>query len=929
MIIFNNKGRATNFIARGEDNRVFDIHSTMRIEDLYDWLIHNEGLPEGVEIAQYNTVDAPSVFEMPVEEDNSVEAQLNRTVYVWNDTTQTDNLGHIGFVDLMESLKTARRTFAEAADYYTLEAQFNGLNTPAPDGMRVTFGHFTEVDVVREELIAHLADSLGVYPTLHNDTEVSLAEKQQLGRDANRLRWTFKGQRFAEVPSIEKIKAFESWSKYEQGLVADGLVFPGDLLRNAYIVKTNNPDTILTPDRVTGNQSISQAGAQLLADCERLFIEKFRRAPRVLEDYVKAQVMVGITSAQTIVDGFNLKALGSVAKLGSEVLYALVPHCPFNEFKPEQIAYLATHIKLIDARYLVENGFGEWFSKHRNESMADLTELLQTYTVHDIGRWDLDKSARQMIEFIKTRRGREDCQSYEAYYHYSFADNEVAIRGKNLVVTEGNLKMYFLAKDDYRNFTVGYDTYCCQHWHGAGGSCVYKYTTDPFAACVVIERAGKVLGQSFVFTDEVNDTFVFDNIEFANDRVVADYADIIATFVDALPYKNVHMGTGYVVGQYRTWGQSLGTGAYPMAIMPTTLDKNTHIYTDYHSSARVFKNDGEMFIKKGHGRVEWKELEPTRWDALRDSAAKVLLNDCTMTVQERLSFSNRDISEIGDERMIQLIIKYPTLASSMEAVPEAWQEQMADRVRWPKQLQFIPNPIQVVRTKVLAELPEQALVWSEYCTRADWITVLCKEPSLTEKCPFPLDTEMVTAIYEAKGEKALPYIPIGMLEPAELTRLIERNPRSVLSVDNPSEDLLVTAVVRNPLLLSALGTIINSDGHPALSDRVGRAAVESLPASVIFWEEAPHDVCVEAIHHQPTLIRNLAHRFPDLRAEAIRTNPDTIWAVPEATDEERELADQVRNERAGLVPPGEETPLPFEMELTPDDMLAGVAGMAE
>lgn len=895
MIIFNNRGRVTNFIKKGTDTRVFTIHSSIPIEELYVYLLHNEGFPDNVEIAQYNTSSDPARFaEIGTPEGNVLTAG---TVRKWRNTMEDSDE-----VSQKEAMKVARRRAAAENDAYRLEALFNGFSVISPDpeeNNRMAFGSFREVDVDRAELINHLADSLGVYPSLFSDPDTPLAEKQQLGKDANLLRWTFtEDPSYAVVPPIEYVRAFGTWDKYERSLISDSLFFPGDMLRNAMAVKTAHPSFILTSDNVNGTAYHATIGEALLEQTRRLFEERYRRAPRVLNEYVEAQVMCGITDAERIVNEFSLDSLRAVAQYGSPVLYAFVPHVKFNECKQDQIYFFATHIRASETRELVHYHFGEWFARHRGDSLADLTELLITYRPSQIGEWDIGMTARQIIEDLKTRKGRRDCALYEERYHYHFADNEVAIRGKGIVVKDGAFTMHFLSKDDYRNFTVGYDTVCCQHWGGAGGSCVYKYTTDPFAACVVIERAGKVVAQSFVFTDEINDTFVFDNIEFANDRVVADYANIIATFVKELPYQNVHMGTGYTEGQYRTWGQPLSSGRYNIAQMPTTLDGHTHIYTDYHSSARVFKADGMMLIRNGNGIVTHNEEEPTRWDALRDSGARVLLNDYHMTVAERLAFSGRGIDDIEEAHRLQLLLEHPILVDSMESVPDDWQRQLiARRVAAPI-LQHIKNPIQEVRDIVLQKFPEKALEWT-CCTRQDWITVLCKEPALTEQCPYEIDVEIASAVYNACGEKALTYIPMSLLNDELLTTIIQGSPRTVLSLSEPSEDLLVMAVSHEPLLLSAL---------PLVSDRVGHAAVEAMPASIIYWLDAPFSECEAAVMAQPNLIRNLAHRFPSLRETALRTDPDSIWAIPGATDEERALAEQIRAEQSGIVAPAPEVP---------------------
>ena len=266
----------------------------------------------------------------------------------------------------------------------------------------------------------------------------------------------------------------------------------------------------------------------------------------------------------------------------------------------------------------------------------------------------------------------DEARSFEQAYHYHFSDNCIAIRGKEICVTSGPLKMYMLSADDYRNFAVGDWTSCCQHWGGAGESCCWKYTSDPFAACVVIEKNGKVVGQAFVFTDEIKDTFVFDNMEFANDSDVANFKNIISTYVEALPYSNVHLGAGYTVAELLSMGKSISQAKATMAGMPTTtgnlkeqqpsvyhshngyaaqmIDSHPEnyparcdVYSDYHPNARVFKKDGAMYLTKGTGVITYGEVEPTPWDALRDSPAKFVLNDYDIPAAERQAMASMSL----------------------------------------------------------------------------------------------------------------------------------------------------------------------------------------------------------------------------------------------------------------------------------------------
>ena len=247
MIIFNNKGRMSNFIKNGTDTRVFDIHSSITIEALYDYLLHNEGFPDNVEIAQYNTSEDRAVFaDIAVSDDNILTAGTIRRWYNYEETNDV--------LSQLEAMKTARRRAIANSDSFRLEALYNGFAVVSPEPgeeNRMAFGRFQEVDVDRDELIAHLADSLGVYPTLFADPETSLEEKQQLGKDANRLRWIFSDEDYAVVPPIEQVRLFGTLDKYEKSLIGDSLDFPGDMLRNAFLIKSEHPSYILTPVNIS------------------------------------------------------------------------------------------------------------------------------------------------------------------------------------------------------------------------------------------------------------------------------------------------------------------------------------------------------------------------------------------------------------------------------------------------------------------------------------------------------------------------------------------------------------------------------------------------------------------------------------------------------------------------------------------------------
>ena len=144
-----------------------------------------------------------------------------------------------------------------------------------------------------------------------------------------------------------------------------------------------------------------------------------------------------------------------------------------------------------------------------------------------IERLSSKEGQKILADAIEMYRARQDIENYESDYEYDFRDNTIEIKGSDIKVEGHNLTARILDADDPRNFTVGYDTNCCQHYDSAGEDCTYYATSHPDSAIWVIEEKGKIVAQAFVWTNEEKDTFVFDNIEFANDRDSRKYLDIL------------------------------------------------------------------------------------------------------------------------------------------------------------------------------------------------------------------------------------------------------------------------------------------------------------------------------------------------------------------------------------------------------------------
>ena len=914
MIIFNTKAKDSNFMLRGADRRLFDIHSTVELETLYEHLL--AGTEEGeMEVEQFNTAETPSVFIGTFNDTGTNTIWRSQSLY----GRQTEAVTYDNLKDVRQAYLSHQPAEDMARMYFGFAADNNSARV---------FGNFEQRDVNREELIRHIADALCIPPELALDTEMPTRDKIAIGRDMNRLRWFFAEApldtvKMASTPPIDQVKTYQSWSAAEKRLITNGVRAPQEVLAQACAFKAEFPNKILTPDALN-NKAFQTT---INADFERMAKEafeasSFRRAPRVLNEYLRAQVAAGESNIENIVAKFNLKSLGAVAQLGSEVLYALVPHIDFSKVKADQIAFLATHITEIQLRTLVIRGFGEWYDKHRGDRTEDLAELLSTLTVSQLGStvWDLNKSAREILTATTMGKFINEARSFEQAYHYRFSDNCIAIRGKEICVTSGPLKMYMLSADDYRNFAVGEWTQCCQHWRGAGESCCWKYTSDPFAACVVIEKNGKVVGQAFVFTDEIKDTFVFDNMEFANDSDVANFKNIISTYVEALPYSNVHLGAGYTVAELLSMGKSISQAKATMAGMPTTtgnlkeqqpsvyyehngyaarmIDEHPEnyparcdVYSDYHPNARVFKKDGAMYLTKGTGVITYGEVEPTPWDALRDSPAKFVLNDYDIPAAERQAMASMSLDEIQSiaqsAHLRAHFLRDPSIARGLPAVPEEWQRALLNQQVNPRSLGDIKNPIPEVRDRIIEWEPERVVEWAD-ATPAQWEAAIRQKPALISQYPGELTQELAMAAFHSGGVDALAYIPARLIPTDELSGIITMSPRTILSLEDPADELVQIAVSREPYLIGNL---------PVVSDIVGATACHVLPSAVLLWPEAPSDIIRGCIEREPFLIRNYAHTYPELREVAIRSNPDSIWSIPGATDEEKALAQQLKAER--------------------------------
>lgn len=642
---------------------------------------------------------------------------------------------------------------------------------------------------------------------------------------------------------------------------------------------------------------------RMLHIAENTFKELYHgHAPRVLAEYMYAQLAANgikpqnatVDQIREIAEKFDQKNIQLIAKYKNTALFAMADKLKFGEMRTDHIQVIATYADKIKIKKLIDKKFPEWYVEHKDTNTSDLVQLFENQ--HKISSFTKSLSARQIIVRENNKRGMEDCAKFERKYHIKFSENELAIRGRNVVAESGNMKMYMLPKDDYRNFTVGYDTNCCQHYDNAGESCVYKAVTDPFAGTVVIEKNHKILAQAFVWTDESKDTFVFDNMEFANDGQVASYMSIIAGYCEAMPYKNIHMGMGY-----NTLGNGIGKpiNNEEEAQLPTTIawnpqrtswaHGNKDVYSDYHvtdggNKARVLKRNGRTFINQTTGvRITAGADEPTRWDLLARPETAFMLNDYHSTIDERLRFANMLHGNPDLQTQMEAVQKDPKLIGIIaNPLPEV-QVFAVEQDRSVAHL--IQNPCDEVQVILIGDDPNyirNVIAPSE----AVCIGVLQKNGLLLEdimkkvrtgEIPMPSRRVFETAVNQ--NGYAIRQVPMEFQTENLQLLAVASSPKVVSLLVNPTEVVQKTALDASPDVIGLM---------EAPTPEIQTYAIAKDPSLINSIEGPCYEAVKLAVERNGLNIRNYQNTYPELRAIAISQNPFIVTngVLKNVSDEE-------------------------------------------
>lgn len=790
-----------------------------------------------------------------------------------------------------------------------------------------------------EDLILELGDALGIMPHLQSK-DYTLEEQRRysnLGKELYFHRAIMPYSEFNGLPSIEEIKNYESLAptirrkiyNYHnfnamQGHPAYTLALvlktynkmPPDVIDNTlfdfHIYYDNNTNIVAGTEEEIPVPSYSQPNINSINDGQAIFdeatakfTEAYRRAPQVLPEMILAckeanYFMPKEKIVETLLKGFNLQSLQMVAKYKNLSLFYLGNFINYREIKESHIPIFGANTRPTTIKTAIDHGFLPWYEKYKSEiSDSDLETIVQHFA--DGLHFNLNRTPKDLIQLYKNAQGYSDKETYEERYHFSFDDNIVAIKGCDTVITMGGYKMYILPPEDIRNFTVGYDTSCCQHLGGAGEECTYKAVTDPYAGICVIEKNGKIKAQGFIWTDEAKDTFVFDNVEFANADGVAErdrvneLLPMFGLFADSMPYANIHIGTGYNENMAGV-GKKITDREF--ATMPTNIS-SARIYSDYHEGthyhpARTIKQNGRTLIDTNNKCFVSTDSSLRRdyshhpfYELLKPENAWINTINSSMSSKFEILREKDIINTKSAEEQFRLVQKVPILIQFIEHPSDDIQRFIIQNHR--NLISSIQNANESLLNDILLEdSPKEINNPNRHFTVEQQIRVYRNHPDYLRNAP-EYNHNVLLALADINAYSILSAPKEYITQDIQL-RAINQNPQIISTFGERELMGRKTLYHYDRTLLNAA---INKDmgilriiGPTAiLPEDIMQEAVRADASFINSFNNPSKEAVDIAIEQNPLLIRNYQYKYPDLAVKAVRLNPRVINIITQPTQE--------------------------------------------
>ncbi|MBR3516393.1 MAG: hypothetical protein IKO10_08780 [Lachnospiraceae bacterium] len=930
MIIFNEKEMESEYCL--SDDLLLVINSTMSLSDVFEQLQRGE-IPDPVSTNIQCFKNGNGAVRL--ESDNMPEHSGTGA----NGILQPDQIANREEAMVQQDGYGQRKGLFRAYEQYQWGNKYEGFEIKP---VRLNMTKEDHREIVRR----HIALSSGVMPTLYKNKDLSLKELTAMSNAGNDLYRNFGVGSVAKnnpLPTEDDIRFYQRFTDYEKQLVRRQILPPQDVLQMKRDLETAScKGAVLTEDlynKVAHRAKASDVIAARIHSRVPEFLDRFKaefkkqygfdRSP-IIPEFItgliraKYDVQEDVVEHKTVefsdkeiedaVKSFNRTSLQatvysfmepgkdgqpketkiSVAQTRNPALIWLATKMPLQDVPQKMLQALATYMSVDSLKELDKKGFVDWIKEHKGDSVADTVKLFSV--CEKIKQFDIEQDAAHLYQVAVNERADKDRQSYERKYGYKFKDNETAIRGRNIVVEQGPYKIYMLKPDDLRNFSVAYteNTHCCQHFGNAGEACVWKYTTDPFAACVVVEdKTGQIQAQGFVWTDEAKDLFVFDNIEYHHDPSAGKLTNIIEAYIEALPYKNVHIGMGYVEAKDQAWsgiGTPIDLKRDPAATMPTTL-ADRHVYSDYHTSngsiARVMKREDKRthranmvkYTVNTNGlKITNPGDEPTKWDALASKDFSFMLNDCSRSIEERIRLAESFRDNPSKEMQLSVMATHPEAILTLEHPDPEVQMKLFENPKTRDIARQIQNPTVELQAAFVTEDPSY-LKTIQNPDPGLLNAALERNGLLISAIQNPSDDNIRTAL--AQNGYAYRFIPADRLTEEFKMIAVQQAPKIASLLKNPSPELQLAAVRQDPDVL----LLIN---RPTLSAQM--AAINRKPDLVLSMKRVEEPVARVAVEQNPAMIRKFQFIYPELRMDAIQRNGFVIRELKDITQEEYDVA---------------------------------------
>lgn len=895
MVIFNGESQKYAPKHLRSDNIVLDITSDHSLSDVLSMVESNNPLPEGTTIKSY----VPAGKEPRYLVDQPQEERPDP----WNNEYLTEE------------------AIIEMDDDFYEESELLKSYRPFRNGVLSHRDSFVSFTPDQNLLTTEIQDALGILPTVM-DIDEPVKERIRLSSVGNDLFWHFNDEEgeISEVnnyPDLETIRYYDKFTPYEKRIVTEGHIHPRKFVELKKQIEETVPGYLLTRKAfdvmkdeesdyyIEGSTPIYQRGSTLtlaqvkdqllhpsmakqrpdeLARCieksKEVFRQEIGRFPRVIDEYVLAHCLLKghiLTNDEIrdMVKDFSLPSLSKVARFHNFALYALADKIRFQETPKEHIEAFASFLDPDQILNIESRGFFDWYNTHKDIKTADLMTVMES--VNEIGSFDVTKSVEELIYDIRQNRGKKDAEKF-LYEGADFRNTDLSIRGRNIEVTDGKYTILMLDANDYRNLLVGYDTHCCQRYGEAGESCVRDIIESPTSGITAIVRnrdmkdgkwiSGKCLAQAYTWVNEENSTIVFDNMEFADDRKVSEFSDLIAGWAASMPYQNVHVGSGYNQGM-NGWGVRV----------PHTVDHpgaSSYVYSDYHEDARALKKDGEMMLSISNPdrlTISERTLVPSRYDILTDPRVAWVAHVENLSMPMRMRLAEDFIAHPDDPTVqMNAVREYPGAIRYIEHPDLSVQQRIVERN--PAYVSYIRHPDPSVYLLILRQEP-RAILHMDHPSKEAWTYALEKDGLLLQNCP-EMDRDLVLTAVKQNGI-AIRFAGNLQNDPEIQKEAVLQNPLALKHITNPTQDVTTLAARRDMDSISK-----NID----LPVETQMELVCENPVHILnFKDSADPAVIRKALELNGLLLRNFRNADHDLQLTAVQSNGLAIRYIREPDEE--------------------------------------------